>query len=67
MSATPLVKCRIDADGNLHVDVAGVPGATCENLTASLVASIGEVEQRCYTEEYTQELPDYVEAQTGEE
>ena len=62
MSATPQVKIRIDADGNLHVDVAGVPGATCENLTAALVASIGEVEQRCYTEEYNQELPDYIEA-----
>ena len=61
------VKCRIDADGNLHVDVAGVPGATCENLTAALVQSIGEVEQKCYTEEFNQDLPDYVEAQTPEE
>lgn len=62
-----MIKIRIDTEGNTHVEVNGVPGATCESLTAQLVAALGDTEEQRFTEEYEQELPDYVEAQNGEE
>lgn len=56
---------RIDSDGNTHIDVSGVQGATCENLTQLLIQQLGEVEQKCYTEEFHQEEPDWLTAEDG--
>ena len=61
------ISIRIDADGNAHFDVAGVAGTSCESLTDLLVRGLGDIEEQHYTEEYCQELPDYVEAQESEE
>jgi hypothetical protein len=61
-----MIKIKIDADGNTHVEVNGISGASCETLTSQLVAALGDTEEQRYTEEYEQELPDYIESHTDE-
>lgn len=57
------INARIDADGNLHVEVNGVQGSGCEDLTRLLLQAVGDVEETRLTEEHVQELPDYINAQ----
>ena len=61
------INIRIDADGNAHFDVTGAPGTSCESLTELLVRGLGEVDEQRFTEEYCQELPDYLEAHESED
>jgi hypothetical protein len=65
--STPKISARIDKDGNVHLDVSGVPGASCTDLTDLLVQGLGDVEEQQFTEEYEQELPDYVDTFETEE
>ncbi len=60
------VSIRIDEEGNTHLDVKGVPGVSCTDLTELLVAGIGEVEEQQFTEEYCETLPEYVDNYFGE-
>lgn len=62
-----MIKIKIDVDGNTNIEVNGISGASCESLTSQLIASLGDTEEQRYTEEYEQELPEYVEAQSGDE
>lgn len=55
------VSIRIDHDGNVHFEVHGVEGASCEKLTEALVRATGDETDTEYNEEYTQVLPDYIE------
>jgi hypothetical protein len=59
------VKARIDKQGNLHVEVNGVEGASCTALTDALVHAVGDVETQELKEEYVEVLPDYIHAQDG--
>lgn len=45
----------IDADGGISVEVTGVKGKTCTDLTAELEAALGQVEKRQFKPEYFQE------------
>lgn len=65
--SSPSIKIRIDNDGNTHVDVAGVSGASCEDLTRILLQSLGEVEETIYNEAHTQEMPDYINTHESDE
>lgn len=65
--SSPQIKIRIDSDGNTHVDVNGVSGASCEDLTRILLQSLGEVEETVHNEQFTQELPDYISTYESEE
>lgn len=56
------VSCRIDQDGNVHFEVNGVEGASCETLTEGLVRAMGEADGTQFKEEYVQTLPDYISA-----
>ena len=55
------VQIRIDQDGNVHFEVSGVEGPSCEELTEALVRSAGEVDEVTQKEEYVLENPDLVE------
>ncbi len=66
MAAT--ITCRIDRNGEVHIDVSGVKGATCTDLTQVLVQGLGQVQENCLTADaYEQELPDFVESFEGDE
>lgn len=56
----PKINAKIDRDGNISFEVNGVSGSSCEDLTSQLIQAIGEVEEKHYTEEYEQELPDRI-------
>ena len=61
-----MIKIKIDADGNTTFEVNGIQGSGCEAITSQLVAALGDIEEQHYTEEYEQELPDYVESHSDE-
>lgn len=55
------IDIRIDKDGNVHFEVSGVEGPSCEELTEALVRSAGDVEETEQREGYILENPDVVE------
>jgi hypothetical protein len=61
----PVIKVRIDKEGNTHFEVDGVEGTSCEKLTEALIRSVGDEIETEYKEEYIQELPDYIENLEG--
>lgn len=61
-----MIKIKITEDGNAEIEVNGIKGSSCEEITSQLIQSLGEAEETQYTEEYDAELPDYVEAMTDE-
>jgi len=54
------ISIRIDKDGNVHFDVHGVEGPSCEKLTEALVRATGSEVDKTLTEEYALERPDYI-------
>lgn len=55
------ISIRIDKDGNVHFEVHGVEGPSCEKLTEALVRATGDEVDKEYNEDYVLELPDYIE------
>jgi len=65
--SSPKISIRIDTDGNVHFDVIGAPGQSCTSLTELLTRDLGDIEEQQFTEEYNQELPDYIKSFETEE
>lgn len=57
------IKIRIDKKGDTFIEVNGVEGSACEQLTEKMMQALGETEEVKYKEEYEQILPDYLEVQ----
>lgn len=56
------VEIVINPDGTVELEVQGIKGTRCEDITDVLTRELGEVEDQHYTSEYyDQDLPDYVE------
>jgi len=53
------ISIRIDDDGNVHFEVHGVEGPSCEKLTEALIRATGDEVDKEYNEDYVLELPDY--------
>ena len=41
MSDKPIIKIRIDARGECHLEVCGVTGTSCEELTRPILEALG--------------------------
>lgn len=54
------ISIRIDKSGNVHFEVHGVEGPSCEKLTEALIRATGQEADKEYSEEYALERPDYV-------
>lgn len=55
------IKIRIDKQGNVHFDVHGVQGPSCEKLTEALIRATGDEVDKEWNSDYVLELPDYLE------
>lgn len=56
------VKIVIKTDGTFTIEVNGIQGTSCETLTEALIRNSGEIEERVFTEEYSQDLPEWIES-----
>lgn len=59
------IKIRIDSMGETTFEVHGMEGEACEKLTEALVRATGDEVDKEYTEEWSMQLPDYIEEHEG--
>ena len=50
------IEFRIDKNGKVHIDVEGVEGASCEDITRSFEVALGTTEETQRKPEYYVEL-----------
>lgn len=62
------VKMKITAKGDTELEVNGVSGVSCEDVTKALTDGLGEIVEQNFTSEYyeQEELPDTIESHEGD-